>query len=516
MTPLSLSTVPHAAIASLLLAVTSPLVRAEQVSTAWQLDHLSGAGSAVDSTRALLVGRLDATTKFAVDGSQLWHQEFTIPGAHTHLTWLAVDSQDNVVRGGYHEGGDWSYVVVKYDPDGTLLWSTQLDVQAGEEAVRVAVDENDDIYVFGEANETFPLKRWLLVKVDASGQFQWHRWGQFAEPRHLVVRDGQAVVSGSASGGDFATSSYGYDGSLRWENRYQPGSSGANHVAIGPEGQVAVCGWGAATGGSGIAGTIVQYDAQGNQAWVAHHNSPGGVTDIFHRVAIDSEGRVVAVGYGLSSSPDDAWSILQLSSAGQLLWTRLVDEADYTGYEEATALHLGADDSIYVGGSSETLGSCGLATLEGQVRKYDPDGGLRWSAHVVCGGSPTNIHLDPRGGVYAVGDWQILRLEEPLGLRYCQAVLNSSNGAALISASGSRSLADADLVLRASAVPNQPFLFFHGPQPLQLPFGNGGYLCVGGTLTRILPPGIASGLQAEVTLLPGGSLPVATTLHFQC
>ena len=60
------------------------------------------------------------------------------------------------------------------------------------------------------------------------------------------------------------------------------------------------------------------------------------------------------------------------------------------------------------------------------------------------------------------------------GFNYC------TSNAAVISASGSTSVAANDLVLSASPVPDgENGIFFYGPAKLDLPFGNG-TLCVGG------------------------------------
>lgn len=102
-----------------------------------------------------------------------------------------------------------------------------------------------------------------------------------------------------------------------------------------------------------------------------------------------------------------------------------------------------------------------------------------------------------------------------VGSVYCSSNLNSTGGQAAISASGSHLISDNNLTLRAQPVPNQTFLFFHGPNQVDTPFGNG-RMCVGGGITRINPPGIASGNVAEraVDLSALGLAPGTHT--FQC
>ncbi|MCB9914799.1 MAG: hypothetical protein H6828_06565 [Planctomycetes bacterium] len=75
---------------------------------------------------------------------------------------------------------------------------------------------------------------------------------------------------------------------------------------------------------------------------------------------------------------------------------------------------------------------------------------------------------------------------------YCHATPNSTGAVATMSMSGTTSLANNDLVVHASGLPNQPCLFFYGPGQGELPFGNG-VQCVVGGLTRLGPPQVAAG-----------------------
>ena len=67
-----------------------------------------------------------------------------------------------------------------------------------------------------------------------------------------------------------------------------------------------------------------------------------------------------------------------------------------------------------------------------------------------------------------------------LGSNYCVSNVNSTGGAALISADGSASIGANNLVLSAEPIPaGQNGIFFYGPDQIQLAFGNGSR-CVGG------------------------------------
>ena len=71
-----------------------------------------------------------------------------------------------------------------------------------------------------------------------------------------------------------------------------------------------------------------------------------------------------------------------------------------------------------------------------------------------------------------------------LGTNYCASTTNSTGGAAEMQAVGSDSVAANNIVLRAEPVPDQPGIFYYGPNQIQQPFGNG-FRCVGGTVGRL-------------------------------
>ena len=106
-----------------------------------------------------------------------------------------------------------------------------------------------------------------------------------------------------------------------------------------------------------------------------------------------------------------------------------------------------------------------------------------------------------------------------IGTRYCTSLANSSGAPAQISASGTASVQQNNLVLQASPVPlSASGLFLDGVQPTQVPFGNG-VKCITSPLRR-LPVVQASGstLAHAVNAQAGsaaGAILAGTTWHFQ-
>lgn len=106
------------------------------------------------------------------------------------------------------------------------------------------------------------------------------------------------------------------------------------------------------------------------------------------------------------------------------------------------------------------------------------------------------------------------------GTNYCTSVTNSTGSAATISTGGSTSVGANDLVLNAAPVPNQPGLFFYGPDQVQIPFGNG-FRCVGGTVGRLDVHNASSNALShdlDVTQPPNAATTITagTSWNFQC
>lgn len=106
------------------------------------------------------------------------------------------------------------------------------------------------------------------------------------------------------------------------------------------------------------------------------------------------------------------------------------------------------------------------------------------------------------------------------GTSYCDSGPNSTGAPATLSATGSSSIAAADLVLVASNVPESTFgLFYFGSATTSAPLGNG-LRCVDSVLGRFPVIGPTSGpVQSQAVNppnLPGGTaLQSGDTLHFQ-
>lgn len=318
------------------------------------------------------------TIKYDADGNEVWKREFDEPDDGTNGTdtpdWLALDPSGNVIvtgRSFINTTGD-DIIVLKYDPDGNLLWKTR--TTTGVEGERVETDAAGNIYVAGKTTDS-SSRDYITVKYDPNGNELWFRTyngpNDFTDQVNAlaVTATGEAIVTGESTGGitsfDFATIFYEADGTERWVQRFtSPGSEidrGAD-VALGPLGEIYV--FGHSSNGVDTDFTLIKYDQAGNELWVRTYTDPNNRGDIAHRVTVDGAGDIIATGVnGISQI-----LTVKYDPDGNLLWARIFD--DPQGEDIGYAVATDSENSIYVTGEANNR----VVTL-----KYDPSGNLFWS-----------------------------------------------------------------------------------------------------------------------------------------
>ena len=146
-----------------------------------------GKSVAIDSSGSVyLLGYTIGTTgsyelliaKYNSAGTIQWQK--TLAGASNEFLYsLAVDSNDNIYAAGAtrSEGaGSYSCLLVKYNSAGTLQWQKILYGTGNDQYRGVAVDSNDNIYASGISSSTTGGDfDYIIAKYDASGTLQYQR-----------------------------------------------------------------------------------------------------------------------------------------------------------------------------------------------------------------------------------------------------------------------------------------------------------------------------------------------------
>lgn len=159
----------------------------------------------------------------------------------------------------------------------------------------------------------------------------------------------------------------------------------------------------------------------------------------------------------------------------------------------------------------------------GEVIHYGQNGGSQWRtatfdrADLLAAGVALTsnarvrfIAADNAGGHIVEAGIDAFRIQRfgcgSVGVNYCTSTGNSGGGPAILTATGSASIAANNLVLRAAPVPaNSNGLFYCGPTQTQVPFGDG-FRCVAGSTLRL---GIVAASGGALTTGVNYTLPPA-------
>jgi hypothetical protein len=299
--------------------------------------YICGIRSNGNESNALLL-------KYDDDGSLIWSREWR-GRADAIGRGVAVDSSGSIYITGYMRGNEsktWSFLL-KYEPDGSLVWARELNESDTETGWAVSVD--DGVYLSCTTGRTeiqsvslgaLPRTRMMLRKFDFDGNPLWTRsWGTGLENFGLAVSSSKdrifqagfaRLVNGTAK---FALLEYTVDGDLIHAHLF--GDSSESYA------------WGVAVTGSYVyvAGHEIspsfmdakdayfaKLDAEGNILWARTWGGFGD--DIARSVAVDGDhvyvtgitygvgegGQVFLLAYMSPNPSSETGLAIQLSSLG--------------------------------------------------------------------------------------------------------------------------------------------------------------------------------------------------------
>ena len=239
--------------------------------------------------------------RYDPNGRKVWTRTHSVQGQSWSLARLALDSAGNAVLVGTASlgpGGQGGYGVVKFDGNGTKLWSLRLPGGGSFDGpAAVAIDREDAILVTGRGElERIDLD-YLTIKLSSKGVLEWqvHRDDIRNDDRAqeiAVDRAGAPYVTGTVSGPggqgvSCLTVKYRTDGTELWMARLPDGHDPL--IAVGG-GSVYVAA--RVDTSEGIFGfVVVRYDAE---TGAELGRSPlGGVPSA---LALDSDGNLHLAG----------------------------------------------------------------------------------------------------------------------------------------------------------------------------------------------------------------------------
>ncbi len=268
----------------------------------------------------------------------------------------------------------------------------------------VAVDSHGNAYVTGGSSEAVG-SAFATLKYDTNGTLLWvARYhgigGGGADVRHLAVdKQDNVIVAGISFeewSYDWTIIKYDPDGNELWVAHYGSPACGddqLNALAVDDSGNVFV------TGGLGGNYGTIKYDRNGRLVWVAHYDGPTNGDDLAAAIALDTVGNVYVTGWSGGIDPGGGYATVKYDARGNQLWV-----ARYDPPNGAAAGSVAVDNAgnVFVTGTEAGLSlNQDCATL-----KYDANGNQVWLREFDSGGRDESIGLglDRDGNVFVVDD----------------------------------------------------------------------------------------------------------------
>lgn len=332
-------------------------------------------------------------TRRNTSGTIVWNATYnnTDNTRHEVATWVETDNAGNIlvsgtIRSGYSNPVNAASLLMKYSPDGNLLWRVVYEnTFDGSSTRKCLVDQNNNIYVLGigtgpsgqvtkvkkfntagatvwnyfdtgiggPVNFKFTPDNNLLIihrgitgsingfsKIDLNGNNIWSLAGM----NSLSVGDaaGDAFGNTYIINGNYAGSGTGSiikklspNGSVTWS---QTNTMNGNKVEVGTDNQPIISGYPAA----GYGAAFMKYDFNGNVLWQNLDADGPSIALLAHaQLKLDGSNAAYVAGSTMSSM-----GVCKVNSNGTSAWTATTP----SGYP--VCIDFGTDNSVYVTGGT--------------------------------------------------------------------------------------------------------------------------------------------------------------------
>ena len=347
-------------------------------------------------------------------------------------TSVAVDAAGNVYLTGYWYGdtiifgsfslhntyhGNADIFLVKFDPDGNVIWAKSAGGSSSDQAKAVAVDASGNVFITGwfqwaikfgtitlqNADHTgYGSPDIFLAKYDSDGNFQWANsvQGMLSDEAKSIAVDnaGNSYVTGY-----FASRTITFDNIIL-------ANSDSDTTIKWPNNDI----------------FVAKYNADGKAIWAK--SAGGSFHDDGKSVAVDSGSNVYLSGYFASNSivferislinssigtKDTDLFVAKYDENGNILWAK--NAAD-TNPDIANSITLDGAGNIYqtgyFSGQSITFGTITRMNTSYEsafITKYDPNGEAIWVINSQGKGWPKAQSIAvSNGNIYIVGNYMAL------------------------------------------------------------------------------------------------------------
>jgi uncharacterized delta-60 repeat protein len=337
--------------------------------------------------------------------------------------------------GGVNNNETRDNAIVKYDPQGNVLWSKQFGSNRFDTIYGMKTDAQGNLYVSGTtfgnlyAPKSGEVGDAFVVKLNPNGQEIWTR--QFGYPNGPSFVNSSFSLDVDASGSvylsgvsartqgldplprdDFWVTKYDPNGTRQWFTEF--GTSDYDEpyaLAVSNDGSIYAAGWTfanfAAPNQGAYDSAIAKLNPDGTVAWRRQLGSND--YEWTWGADTDSQGNLYVSGYTLGSLPGntnagsfDAF-LAKYDKDGNQIWIKQFGTA---GDDQAFKLTIDSSDRIFVTGYTDSnLGGPNTGNYDAWVARYDTNGNRQWIRQFGTNENEQGygITTDNTGNVFVTG-----------------------------------------------------------------------------------------------------------------
>ena len=252
--------------------------------------------------------------KYTADGTFLWEQKLNGPAnGDDRCAGLDINSSNEIyLTGRSFNGGDDDFLTVKYNNNGTLLWSKTIDNGGTDRAVDIEVAANDNIYITGRSDNGTD-DDYFSVIYNSSGTI-------IAQAIYDYAGDDRPVALTTLANGDFIVT----------------GKSDGNITTAIDFNTV-----------------TVKFDATGNILWSKTFSNVALSDDIPTAIVSDANGNIVVAGFSdtdATANINNEIFVCAYNSGGTILSTYVSNNNPGTTLEDAAYSVAFKASTVVVGG----------------------------------------------------------------------------------------------------------------------------------------------------------------------
>ncbi|MCC6516001.1 MAG: S8 family serine peptidase [Chitinophagales bacterium] len=308
-------------------------------------------------------------SKLSAQGQTIWTYNFTGTGNGDDVVLsVKFDNQKNIYLTGTtykNTTNNYDLFLVKLDKDGNQLWYVTYNGTASsmDSGGDIELDTLGNIFVVGASMNSGSFVDFVVLKYDSIGNQVWENqydYAGFNDAANKVILLGDSIyVSGvsqsAANNWDFTTISIStLNGNIGNEARSGGSGNGIdklNAITYDNSGHIYITG--------AVLNANNNYDARTiklNQnlsiVWINDYNGIDSLDDESNDVKVDSIGNVYIAGYSTKIGESKNILLIKYNSLGNTIFTKLQNGLG-NGHDQANAVCLGLDGSIFITGSSK-------------------------------------------------------------------------------------------------------------------------------------------------------------------